>query len=234
MNWPHCSVSNWNFLLIAHECSENFPPNVIYCNLYLPRVKFNWSSPYWGTRDDWLTISFKHCHWGPIIWKSFPCHDIIMVKSAQDSCFIIFHWVPGHLQSHDDHRQLYIKTGLALAGLINTLRPRQNWCHFADYIFKCIFLNENFWILNKISWKFVPKGVINNIPTLVQIMAWGHPGDNPLSEPMMVSLLTHICITRPQWVNEIGSSVLDKCTPDGNFIDFLLIWWITCCQWAIT
>ena len=26
------------------------------------------------------------------------------------------------------------------------------------------------------------------------------PGDKPLSEPMMVSLLTHICVTRPRWV----------------------------------
>ena len=32
-------------------------------------------------------------------------------------------------------------------------------------------------------------------------MAWRRPGDKPLSEAMMVSLLTHICITRPQWVN---------------------------------
>ena len=31
-------------------------------------------------------------------------------------------------------------------------------------------------------------------------MAWRLPGDKPLSEPMMVSLLTHICIIRPQWV----------------------------------
>ena len=42
---------------------------------------------------------------------------------------------------------------------------------------------------------------MNNIPALVQIMAWRRPGDKPLSEPMMVSLLTHICVTRPQWVN---------------------------------
>ena len=26
-------------------------------------------------------------------------------------------------------------------------------------------------------------------------------GDKPLSEPMMVRLLTHICVNRPQWVN---------------------------------
>ena len=31
-------------------------------------------------------------------------------------------------------------------------------------------------------------------------MAWRRPGDKPLFEPMMVSLLTHICITRPQWI----------------------------------
>ena len=41
----------------------------------------------------------------------------------------------------------------------------------------------------------------NNMPSLVQMMAWRRPGDKPLSEPMMVSLLTHICVTRPQWVN---------------------------------
>ena len=31
-------------------------------------------------------------------------------------------------------------------------------------------------------------------------MAWRRLGDKPLSEPVMVSLLTHICITQPQWV----------------------------------
>ena len=55
----------------------------------------------------------------------------------------------------------------------------------------------------KISLKFDSNGSINNIPTLVQIMAWRRPGDKPLSEPMMVRLSTHICVTRPQWVNSI-------------------------------
>ena len=85
--------------------------------------------------------------------------------------------------------------------IFNSLRPRRNGCYNADDIFKCIFLKENVWIPTKISLKFVPKGPINNIPALVQIMAWRRPGDKPLSEPMMVSLLTHICVTRPQWVN---------------------------------
>ena len=84
---------------------------------------------------------------------------------------------------------------------INTLRPRQNGRHFPDDIFKWIFLNANVWIPIKISLKFVPKGPINNIPAMVKIMFWHLPGDKPLSEPMMVRLPTHICVTRPQWVN---------------------------------
>ena len=53
----------------------------------------------------------------------------------------------------------------------------------------------------KISLKFVPKGPINNIPALLQKMAWRRPGDKPLSEPMMDSLPTIMCVTQPQWVN---------------------------------
>ena len=72
------------------------------------------------------------------------------------------------------------------------LRPRQNGCHFADNIFKCIFLDENVWISIKISLTFVLKDPINNIPALVEIIAWRRPGDKPLSQPMVVILLTHI------------------------------------------
>ena len=84
---------------------------------------------------------------------------------------------------------------------INILRPWQNVRRFADDTFKRIFLNENVRISIKISLRFVPKGPINNIPALVQIMAWRRSGVKPLSELMMVSLLMHICVTRPQWVN---------------------------------
>ena len=91
----------------------------------------------------------------------------------------------------------------------NTLRPRQNGRHFADDTFNRIFINENVRISIKVSLKFVPKGPINNMPALVQIMAWSRPSDKPLSEPAMVSLLTHICVTQPQWVNDINGLVQD-------------------------
>ena len=81
---------------------------------------------------------------------------------------------------------------------INTLRPRWNGRHFTNDIFKCIFLTENSWFSLKISLKFVPKFRIYNIPAMVQIMAWCRPGDKPLSEPMVVRLLTHTCVNRLQ------------------------------------
>ena len=105
------------------------------------------------------------------------------------------------LNSPDITGKTLISPANLLFGLLfNSLRPRQNGRLFADDTFKCIFLNENVRILIKISLRFVPKGPINNIPALVQIMAWRRPGDKPLSEPMIVNLPTHICVTRPQWV----------------------------------
>ena len=61
---------------------------------------------------------------------------------------------------------------------------------FRKRLFKCIFLNWSVQIFIKTSLKFVPKDPINNIPALLQI-----------SEPMMIIVPTHICVTRPQWVN---------------------------------
>ena len=106
----------------------------------------------------------------------------------------------------------------------NTLRPRQNGRHFADDMFKCIFLNENVWIPIEISLKFVPEGSVNNDPSLFQIMAWRRPGDKPLSEPMIVSSQTHISVTRPQWVNTLTLIYLDTetemCLFDKSFTTY--------------
>ena len=81
---------------------------------------------------------------------------------------------------------------------LSTLRPRQDGHNFTDDIFKCIFLNENVSISLKLSLNFYRN---NTFPALIQIMAWRRPGDKPLSEPMIVSWQTHVCVTRPHWVN---------------------------------
>ena len=59
---------------------------------------------------------------------------------------------------------------------INTVRPRQNGRHFAADIFKCIFLNDIYFIL-------MPRGPISSDPALVQIMAWRWTGAKSSSAP---------------------------------------------------
>ena len=89
-----------------------------------------------------------------------------------------------YFKQHDRVTELFRTINL-IQCILNTLKPRQNGRHFPDDIFKCILLNGNVWIATKNSLKFVSKGPINNIPALVQIMAWRRPGDKRLSEPMM-------------------------------------------------
>ena len=76
---------------------------------------------------------------------------------------------------------------------LNSSSPGQNGRHFADDLFRCtcIFVNEKNFILIKISFKFVHKGLFSNNPALVQIMAWRRTSNEPLSEPMLLDSLTH-------------------------------------------
>ena len=135
-----------------------------------------------------MIVSWRH---QAITWTNV---DLISTKYFGIHSRILFTWKP--LPSC-----VQIFTFKSQPQWVNTLRPRQNGRHFADDTFKRIFLNENVRISIKISLKFVPNGPIDNNLALVQIMAWCRSGDKPLSEPMMVSLLTHICVTRPQCVN---------------------------------
>ena len=57
-----------------------------------------------------------------------------------------------------------------------------------------------FWLY--FHWNIFARVKLTIKSAMVQLMAWRRSGDKPLSEPMMVSLLTHICVTRPQWVNK--------------------------------
>ena len=54
----------------------------------------------------------------------------------------------------------------------------------------------------RISLDLVAKVPIHNKPVLVQITAWRRPSHKPLSEPVMVELLPHICVARPQLVKK--------------------------------
>ena len=62
------------------------------------------------------------------------------------------------------------------------------------------FFIENILISIGISMKCFPMDRFNII-ALVQIMVWRWSGDRPSYRPMFVSLLTHICVTRPRYDN---------------------------------
>ena len=132
-----------------------------------------------------IASNFSYC---PLVWHF--CDKTNNAKLEKILSYVSY--VYDYTSSYEE---LLRNTGLSTL-LLNSLRPRQNGRLFADDTFKRIFLNENIRISIKISVKFVPKGLIKNIPALVLIMAWRQPGDKPLSEPMMVRSPTHICVTR--------------------------------------
>ena len=115
-------------------------------------------------------------HKWPVTQKMFPFDNVIMVTHK-----ILPHT---YLQT----QQWWVWPAKARRTAINSDLPGQNGRHFADNTFKRISLNENVRDAIKISLKVVPRGPINNIPALVQIMAWRRPGDKPLSEPMLYQL----------------------------------------------
>ena len=160
---------------------------------------------------------------------------LVAVEKMVASCYNISPlWSPGAARQHPREFDTN-NTHTIMFDPLNTLRLGQNGRHFPDDIFKCIFLNENVPISITISPKFVPKRLINNIPALVQIMAWRRLGDNPLSAPLMVILPTHMYVTRPQWVlkdklhwlyfhqslnNIYGTSRFCLCIPRWEHIPF--------------
>ena len=153
-------------------------------------------------------------HKGPVTRKMFSFDDIIMKEifwyhwccSCMETMWCRSRWRTNLIIFQNIQYEIWnTKTcNSHNADCFNTLGPRQNGHHSADDILKCIFLNENVWIAIKISLKFVPMGPIDNISALVQIMAWRRTGDKPLSEPMTVRLLMHICVTQSQGVNITG------------------------------
>ena len=63
-----------------------------------------------------------------------------------------------------------------ILGLSHLAPLGQNGRHFADDVFKCIFMNDKFCTSIRISLKFVPRGTIDNKIALVQVMDWRRTG----------------------------------------------------------
>ena len=144
--------------------------------------------------QEWIAVSIS---WNIRKHMCFPCINICYI---QHRCLMNN---KNFATRHSNSTMIYIMMENDTcviynnAAFVNTMRSGPNGRHFTDDIFKCIFLNESVWIPIKISKKFVPEGPISNIQSL--------------SEPMLVSLTTHICVTRPQWAN--GATELTQCGP---------------------
>ena len=118
---------------------------------------------------------------------SCPVYTTIENTPSIEVCKIYVPWCPMKYKLG-----VVVVCFVLVVSSLNTLRLRQNSCHFADDIFKRIFVNEKVWISIKISLKFVSKCPVSNMSALVQIMAGHWPGCKPLSEPIMVRLYQRI------------------------------------------
>ena len=101
----------------------------------------------------------------------YPLSRLQTLQHQQEICFFLlfFFMISGKKQKKRHHKcPLVAITGITiLIPYLNSSTPEQNGRHFADDVVKCIFMNEKFFILNRLSLKFVPKGLINNIAALV-------------------------------------------------------------------
>ena len=209
-NW---SISNTSHLVLCQYpyivCSTSFAR--CRASRSVTQFSLNKNHQMWSLHKEWFTVnsspnkSFNSLWHSDAIWWHRTVSTLVHVMAC---CLfgntVKPHFWNGLVMSLDDwdHCMHDLMNKSCDTGVI-ILRPRQTGRHFPDDIFKCIFLNENIWSSITISLIFVPKGPINHVPALVQIMALHLPGDKPLSEPIMVSILTHICVSRPQWVKLI-------------------------------
>ena len=90
-------------------------------------------------------------HKWPVTRKMFPFDDVIMCfcykkNNPKNRCFRYWKNTGLMIRSPVQTGQVYQHA------LFNTLRPSHNCRHFADDIFKCIFLNENARISLRLHW----------------------------------------------------------------------------------
>ena len=155
------------------------------------------------------TLALIHIKWGHDFWQQqllfMICPEAQITGLRKSYGAFILKWC--YLDS--DSFQEWIKITV-LPQILSTC-CRDLFCIEIQYLKENVHIAISFlthWGLDKMAdffsttfyefcLRFVPKFRINNIPALVQIMAWRQRGDKPLFEPIMVSLLTHICITRP-------------------------------------
>ena len=165
------SFYGWGISLeIAHRClSQDFTDDkstlvqvMVWChqatNHYLSQCCPRSLSPYGITRLQWVNLQ--------VIW-----HAMFLMWDHRNEYQHSNGWPS--LKRVNPHLVTYWGRN-EMATISQTLFP------------KCIILNEHFWISIEITFRCIPWYLVDKISSIVQIMAWRHIGDRPLSELMMV------------------------------------------------
>ena len=86
---------------------------------------------------------------------------------------------------------------------LNTLRPRQNDRHCEDHIFKRIFLIEIYCICirNSLKYIYVSRVQLSSCQGWFRWCLGAEQATSHYLKQYWHGLLTHICVTRPQWIN---------------------------------
>ena len=143
-------------ILLIEPLGANFSENLIAILTFsFTKMRLKVSSAKW--RPFCLGLNVSMC-----IWFSF--RGITWVRNNLMRCM-----------------HLYSTTMLQLTHWGRDKMAAISQTTLSNDFFRIIF----FLISIKISLRFVPWGLVNNIPALVLIMAWRRPGDKPLSEPMI-------------------------------------------------
>ena len=145
--------------------------------------------------------SIINCRWGKVIRQYLSRYILIQLLHSAfvdfGIFFVYFGWFRDILiiSRYSGTASMICGNGLSPYVPINSvhacirykhIEAVTKWRFFPGDIFKCIFMDGNFGISIRISLKLILKIPINNKPALVQMMTWRRPGDEPLSEPMMV------------------------------------------------
>ena len=103
---------------------------------------------------------------------------------------------------------------MLLMQVFKIMRPERNDNHFAENIFKCIFLIQ--YLLCILIKIFVLCGPIDNKPASVQVMAWHQTGDKPLPEPLMTKfseayMPQYASLTKAKYTSQITFATVSSC-----------------------
>ena len=136
-----CSNSSALAMELLQSCSKPL--------ISLKRNKcWNTSTKFPLTTQQPCLLTFAFCNKRPELWLFIECsgQDVVSAASRSDNESLA---TRGRFRQQSDK----VSRGWHCICGFNTLWLRQKWKNFTDTIFKCVFLNENVWLLIKISLK---------------------------------------------------------------------------------